>query len=175
MSFLDRFKIQPKYKSADPDVRAAAVAEFGPGPLNEEDAAALLSLAREDVDPRVRRAAAARVDDVGVLAGIATTDADPGIRDEVAGRLAEIALRDNADAATRALAALSDAKQIAAVAKTSPVDSVRTAAVSQLTDGKSLSSVARKAADPRPAALAAERVQDPVELLNIAVKTDHKD
>ena len=57
MSFLDRFKIQPKHKSADPDVRIAGVAELG---ATEEDAAALVALAREDVDARVRRAAAAR-------------------------------------------------------------------------------------------------------------------
>ena len=40
---------------------------------------------------------------------------------------------------------------------------------------KSLSSVARHAADPRTAALAAERIQDPAELLNVATKTEHKD
>src|SRR3954467_15612364 len=175
MSFLDRFKIQPKYKSADPDVRLAAVAEFGPGPLNEEDQAALLALAREDTDARVRRAAIARIEDVGVLAPIAGNDADQGIRDEVLGRLAEVAMRDNPDAAATALAALTDPKQISTVAKTSPLESVRTAAVERLTDVKSLSSVARHATDPRTAALAADRVQDVPELLNIAVKTDHKD
>src|SRR3954453_9518022 len=128
MSFLDRFKIQPKYKSADPDVRVAAVSEFGPGPLNEEDQAALLALAREDTDARVRRAAIARIEDVGVLAQIAANDADQGIREGVLGRLAEVAMRDNADAAGRALAALTDPKQISTVAKTSPLESVRSAA-----------------------------------------------
>jgi hypothetical protein len=175
MSFLDRFKIQPKYKSADPEIRAAAVAEFGPGPLGEEDAAALLALAREDTDARVRRAAIARIGDVGVLAGIAGADADAGIRDEVVARLAGIAGGDDASAALQALGALTDQKQIAAVAKTSPAESVRTAAVERLTDVRSLSSVARHATDARTAALAAERVTDAAELLNIAAKTDHKD
>jgi len=73
MSFLDRFKIQPKHKSADPEIRASSVEELGPG---EEDAAVLLSLAREDPDARVRRAAIARVQDVAVLAAIAGSDAD---------------------------------------------------------------------------------------------------
>ena len=155
MSFLDRFKIQPKYKSADPEVRAAAVAELGPAPLSEEDSAVLLSLAREDADARVRRAAIARIEDVGVLAAIAGSEADPGIREEVIGRLAAVAADDNADAAMRALAALSDPKQISTVAKTAPLDSVRTAAVERLTDVKSLSSVARHATDARTAALAA--------------------
>jgi hypothetical protein len=178
MSFLDRFKIQPKHKSPDPEVRLASVQELGagaPGPLNEEDAAVLLALAREDTDARVRRAAAARIDDVGVLAAIAGTDADEGIREEVLGRLAGIAASGEPAGAAQALGVLTDQKQIATVAKTSPIESVRADAVGRLTDVKLLSSVARHAADARTAALAAERVQDHAELLNIAAKTDHKD
>ena len=53
MSFLDRFKIQPKYKSADPEVRLAAIRELGDGPVTDEDRAAIVALAREDADPRV--------------------------------------------------------------------------------------------------------------------------
>ncbi|HZJ62226.1 MAG TPA: hypothetical protein VFD36_01785, partial [Kofleriaceae bacterium] len=172
MSFLDRFKIQPKHKSADPEVRAASVEELGPG---EEDAATLLSLAREDSDARVRRAAIARLQDVGVLAAIAESDPDPAIREELIARLAGVAVSADAEGAGRALAALTDQKQIANVAKTSPVDTVRAEAVARLTDVKSLSSVARHAADARAASLATERIQDRAELLNIAAKTDHKD
>jgi hypothetical protein len=175
MSFLDRFKIQPKYKSADADVRAQAVAELGAGPLTDEDRAILVALANEDPDPRVRRAAAARIEDVGVLASMATRDADEEIRGELVNRLAGIAAGEDAEAATRALAALTDPKQISTVAKSSPVESVRTAAVARLTDVRSLSSVARHATDARTAGLAADRVEDAAELLNIAVKTDHKD
>jgi hypothetical protein len=174
MSFLDRFKIQPKHKSPDPDVRVAAVQELPGGPLSDEDTAVLVSLAREDVDARVRRAAAARITEVGVLAAIVRGDQDEGIREEVAARLADVAVSDAAEAG-QALATLTDPKQIAAVAKNSPVDSVRADAVRRLTDVKSLSSVARNAADPRTAALAAERVTDPAELLNIAARTEHKD
>src|SRR5688572_16731772 len=101
MSFLDRFKIQPKHKSADPDVRIVGVAELG---ATEEDAAALVALAREDTDARVRRAAAARIENVEVLAGIAARDQDDGIREEVLTRLAAIALGEDAAAAGQALA-----------------------------------------------------------------------
>ena len=53
MSFLDRFKIQPKHKSTDPEVRLAAVpSELGV--RDEEDAAVLVALAREDADARVQ-------------------------------------------------------------------------------------------------------------------------
>ena len=173
MSFLDRFKIQPKYKSADPEQRVAGVAELTDTP---EDAAALVSLAREDADARVRRAALARIQDTGVLADLAASDADASIRGQLVDRLARIAMTsDTAAAALGALAALSDPKQIGTVAKESPVDAVRVEAVGRLTDVKSLSSVARHASDARVAGLAAERVQDPAELLNIAAKTDHKD
>ena len=58
MSFLDRFKIQPKHKSPDPEVRIASVQELT---ATDEDAAVLVALAREDTDARVRRAAAARL------------------------------------------------------------------------------------------------------------------
>jgi hypothetical protein len=172
MSFLDRFKIQPKHKSTDPEIRAASVSELGEG---EEDAAVLLALAREDTDARVRRAAVARIEDVNVLAAIAGSDPDEGIREELLARLGTIAATDAADRALVALGAVIDPKQIANVAKTSPHDSVRTEAVQRLTDVKSLSSVARHAADGRTAVLATERIHDPAELLNVATKTDHKD
>jgi len=173
MSFLDRFKIQPKYRSTDPEQRIAGVGELTD---SAEDAAILVSLAREDADPRVRRAAQARIQDAGVLADLAGSDADPAVRAELIERLAAIAASGTSpDAALRALAALVDQKQIGNVAKTSPLDSVRAAAVDRLTDVKALSSVARHAADARVASLATERVQDGPELLNIAAKTDHKD
>ncbi len=176
MSFLDRFKIQPKYKSADPEVRLAAVREFGEGPVTDDERAAIVALAREDSDARVRRAAAGRIEDVEVLAAIAGADADEGLRAEVLERLGGVAISSTAaDTAIRALAALQDQKQIGNVAKSSPLDAVRAEAVNRLTDLKALSSVARHAADGRVAALAVDRVQDPAELLNIATKTEHKD
>ena len=172
MSFLDRFKLQPKYKSADPEVRIAAVQELGSGP---EDPAVLAAIAREDAEPRVRRAAAARVQEVAVLAALATSDADDGLRSELAERLAELAAGDHADQAAQAVAALTDQRQLADVAQKSPHEAVRLSALTRVTDLKALSAIARKAADPRVAATAVERMQDPAELLNVATKTEHKD
>jgi hypothetical protein len=173
MSFLDRFKIQPKYKSTDPEQRIAGLQELTDTP---EDAGVLVSLARDDADARVRRSALARIEDVAVLADRAAADADASIREELVERLAGIAASSgSADAALRALAALSDPKQIGTVAKSSPVDTIRVEAVGRLNDAKALSSVARHAADGRVATLATERVQDAAELLAIAAKTDHKD
>ena len=172
MSFLDRFKLQPKYKSTDPEVRIAAVQELGSGP---EDPAVLAAIAREDAEPRVRRAAAARVQEVAVLAALATSDADEGLRSELAERLAELAAGDHADQAAQAVAALTDQRQLADVAQKSPHEAVRLSALTRVTDLKALSAIARKAADPRVAATAVERMQDPAELLNVAAKTEHKD
>ena len=67
MSFLDRFKIQPKFKSTDPEVRLEAVREFSEAQATDEERAAIVALAREDADARVRRAAAGRIEDVNVL------------------------------------------------------------------------------------------------------------
>ncbi|MGH9409360.1 MAG: hypothetical protein ACRD1V_07880, partial [Vicinamibacterales bacterium] len=172
MSFLDRFKLQPKYKSADPEIRLAAVEELG---ASEEDLALVAALAREDPDPRVRRAAAARSQDVALLASLAVSDADEALRIEVADRLGSIASSNDAGAAMLAISALSEPKQLSTLAKSALLDAVRLEAVGRLTDLKSLSSVARHADDPKVAAIAVDRVQDPAELLAIAARTDHKD
>jgi hypothetical protein len=172
MSFLDRFKLQPKYRSADPDVRISAVQDLGDGP---DDAALLAAIAREDAEPRVRRAAAARVEEVAVLAALMVSDADEGLRSEISVRLAGVAASDNADGALQAVSALTDQRQLAEVAQRSPHAPIRMEALSRVSDLKALSSIARKGADPRVASAAVDRVQDPAELLNIAVKTDHKD
>ncbi len=63
MGILDRFKTQPKWKSEDPSVRAAGVQEI---PEDEQDL--LASIARDDGDPRVRRAAVSKLGTVAVLA-----------------------------------------------------------------------------------------------------------
>ncbi len=172
MSFLDRFKPQPRHKSPDPDVRLAAIQELGTDP---EDVAALATLAREDTDSRVRRAASARVDNVAVLAAMAVSDPDEGIRAETAERLTGIASGERADAARLALGALRDQKYLAAVARQSPLEPIRTEALGRLTDVKALGSVARQAADARTASLAVERIADAAELINVALKTEHKD
>jgi hypothetical protein len=174
MSFLDRFKLQPRWKHADPAVRAAAVAEM---PDDEEHRGVLEELAQQDEDLRVRRAAAARVSNVAVLVALARSERDEDLRHVLTDRLVEIAIAP-ADAdgdAALALEGLDDQKQLASVAKSSPHETVRTAALGRIHDVKVLSSVARQAADPVTALEAVARVADPAELLNIALKTDHKE
>jgi Domain of Unknown Function (DUF349) len=173
MSFLDRFKLQPKWKHADPAVRAAAVAEV---PDDPEHQATLLELAADE-DVRVRRAALARIDAVEDLVRFAGSERDEDLRRELAERLVAIAIQpaDSDGAAALALEGLNDQKQFAAIARTSPFETVRTAALGRIHDAKLLGGVARQAADPQTAADAVARIADASELVTIALKTDHKD
>src|SRR5689334_25327862 len=82
MGILERLRPQPRWKHSDPTVRAAAVYDLGP-----EEGDVLRALAREDAEARVRRAAAARLDDVSVLGEICRTDPDADVRNEAARQL----------------------------------------------------------------------------------------
>src|SRR3954453_1978054 len=86
MGILERLRPQPRWKHADPAVRAAAVYELGP-----DDREALRALPREDAEARVRRAAVRRLTEVAILADIARTDPDEDVRVEAIRNLAGIA------------------------------------------------------------------------------------
>ncbi len=174
MSFLDRFKTQPKYRNPDPAIRLAGVAEL---PDDAEHWGVIAELAASDEDVRVRRAALERITVVGYLARIARTERDESLRRELAERLIAIAIApaDNDGDAAAALDGLSDQKQFGTVAKSSPHDTVRTAALGKIHDVKVLASVARHAGDGQIALAAVARVTDPAELVAVAAKTDHKD
>jgi hypothetical protein len=174
MSFLDRFKTQPKWRNPDPAIRLAGLAEV---PDDAEHWGVIAELAASDEDVRIRRAAIARIGVVGYLARLARTEKDDALRRELADRLVSVATTPSeADGdAALALDGLSDQKHFAAIAKSSPHDTVRTAALSRIHDAKLLASVARNASDPQTALDALARVTDPVELASVALKTDHKD
>jgi hypothetical protein len=174
MSFLDRLRPQPKWKHADPLVRAAAIAEMS---LDAEHQTILAELAGTDPDEQVRLAAAGRVTSVGELVALSQRETHDEVRRALTDRLVAIACSP-ADAdgdAALALEGLGDQKQLATVAKTSPHATVRTAALGRIHDPKVLSSIARQAADGQTALEAASRVADPAELANIAAKTEHKE
>jgi hypothetical protein len=174
MSFLDRFKMQPRWKHADPAVRAAAVSELTDDPDHQR---ALIELAGSDDDAGVRRAALHRVLSVTDLVGFARSDRDEGIRRELTDRLVALAITPAAAEADAiaALGGVDDQRQLAAVAKASPHQAVRAAALARITDGRTLSHVARHASDAQTALAATERIEDTGELVTIALKTEHKD
>jgi hypothetical protein len=174
MSFLDRFKPQPKYRHPDPAIRLTGIAEL---PDDPEHWGVLAELAASDDDLRVRRAAVNRIDAVGYLARLARTEKDESLRRELAEKLVAIANApaDNDGEAAQALDGVSDQKSFAVIAKSSPHQTVRAAALAKIHDAKMLGSVARHASDPQIALGALTRVTDPAELLAVALKIDHKE
>ena len=174
MSFLDRFKPQPRWKHTDPAVRLEAVPTI---PNDEEHVVVLQELAREDADVQVRRAAGARLTRVEDIVLLAKAEQDEALRREYADRLVAMATAPAPTDAAAALAleGLTDQKQFAAIAKASPHDTVRAAALGRIHETRLLSSVARHATDGQTAADAVARIADSAELLNIASKTEHKD
>jgi hypothetical protein len=174
MSFLDRFRPAPRWKSPDPAIRAAAVSEI---PDGSEHHSVLVELATEDEDARVRRNAGLRLSRATDLVPVVRRERDPELRRELSERLVGIACAaaETDGEAALALEGLEDQRQLATVAESSPHDTVRTAALGRVHDPKALGHVARHAADPQIAAQAAARVVEPGELLNIALKTEHRD
>ncbi len=174
MSFLDRFKPQPRWKHSDPAVRAAAVSEI---PGDAAHKGTIEELAASDEDVRVRTVAIERVADTSFLAGLARVEPDADLRRRITERLVAIAIApagSDADAA-QALEGLDDSRQFSTIAKSSPHATVRAAALARVEDVKALGSIARHADDPQTALEAATRLADPAELLNVALKTEHKD
>ena len=174
MGILERLRPTPRWKHADPSVRAAAVYDIGP-----EETDALRALAREDADARVRRAAVARLDEADVLADVARTDPDEDVRGEAIRGLAGLAAEaDDVTAATgavRQLLALGRTKEVVVVARASTSEAVRQSIVDLLEDQKALGSMSRHASDNRTRLRALARVADPEELLNVALKSEHTD
>jgi hypothetical protein len=152
----------------------AAIYELGP-----EESDVLHALGREDGEARVRRAAAARIDDVLVLGDIAKTDPDEDVRTEAVRGLAGIAAEADNPAlaidAVRQLLSLGRLKEIVLVARESSSAEVRSAVVDALDDQRSLGSISRHALDSVSRLRALGRLTDLEELLNVAVKAEHTD
>ena len=156
-------------------MRAAAVAEI---PDDAEHAATILELAASDEDVRVRRAAASRVEGPADLVQLARTEGDEELRRELTERLVEIAIAagDSDGDAAQALEGLDDHKQLAAIAKLSPHDTVRTAALgsrARRQDARQRRAERRRRDRRRSKPSRALRIG--AELLNVALKTEHKD
>ena len=174
MGILEKLRPQPRWKHADPAVRAAAVYDLGP-----DEGEALRALAREDAEARVRRAAVMRLDDIAVLGDVARTDPDEDVRAEAIRGLAGLAAEsDEAPRATevvRQLLALGRAKEVVVIARENPNPEVRAAVVELIEDPKSLGAVSRHAQDGKTRLRALERLTDPDEILNVALKSEQTD
>ena len=174
MGILEKLRPQPRWKHADPAVRAAAVYELGP-----EEGDALRTLAREDAEARVRRAAVTRLDDASLLGDIARTDPDEEVRADairvLAGLAAEASTVDGALDAVRQLLALGRGKEVVVVARENPTAAVRIAVIDLVEDARSLSAVSRHARDSQTRLHALSRLSDAEEIANVALKSEHTD
>jgi hypothetical protein len=174
MGILEKLRPQPRWKHADPAVRAASVFDLGP-----DEADAVRALAREDAEPRVRRAAVTRLDDVGLLEEIARTDPDEEVRQEAVRGLAGLAAesRDPARAgeAVRALVGLGRTKELVVAARANADPAVRRVIVERIDDQKALAAISRHAPDGATRLHALSRVSDAAELAGVALKSEHTD
>jgi len=158
-------------------VRLAYVEEL---PIDQR--AELAAIAREDEDPRVRRAAVAKLMDPAALASVVSGDADEHVRGKAAEMLRDIALEVfeglAAGDAGAAVDAIDDPKALGHVAKTATSEEVARRALGRVSDARTLGSIARHAAlEPvRGAALAALRDDaDRDEIVAVAMNGDFKD
>jgi hypothetical protein len=174
MGILEKLRPQPRWKHADPAVRAAAVYELGP---DESDT--LRALVREDADPRVRRAAVNRVDDLSVLAEVARTDPDEDVRNDAIRGMAGLAAETDdplrATEAVRHLATLGRTREVVIVARENRDAAIRAAVTDLVDDPRALGSISRHATDAQTRLRALARLADEAELLNVALKSEHTD
>lgn len=174
MGILEKLRPTPRWKHADPAVRAAAVYDLGP-----DDAEALRALAREDAEARVRRAAVSRLDDVSLLGEIARTDPDDDVRADAVRILAGLGA-ETADAARaldvlRQLGAAGRTREVVVIARENPHSEVRHLVIDQLDDARALGSVSRKGPDGPTRLRALARLVDADEIVNVASKAEHTD
>ena len=177
MTLLDRFRAQSPDRHPDPAVRLAYVADI---PL--DDRTTIEAVAREDEDPRVRRAAVGKLLDSSALGSIARDDPDEAVRAAAAAMLRDLAL-DAFEGATEASSleavdALADARTLAQVVKECGREIVALRALSRVSDAHLLGSIARHAALEAARRGGFERLRergDREEILAVAMNGEYKD
>lgn len=177
MTLLDRFRVQPRQKHPDPAVRLEFVAEV---PLAERDL--LSSIAREDEDPRVRRAAVAKLMDPATLGSVARGDQDEGVRSQASAMLRDLALEAFEGVAEsdslEAVDEIGDPRMLAQIARGAEREIVALRALSRVADVRALGSIARHGASEGARLGAFTSLRDRgehAEILAVAMNGEHKD
>jgi hypothetical protein len=174
MGILEKLRSQPKHKHSDPSVRIEGVHEID----HESEGDLIVSLAKDDPDARVRRAAVSRLHDGNVLADIARNESDAAVRDHAVAQLVEQASKHDEQislAAVSALVSLGRERELTIVAKSAGPEATRRAALAGVRDQKALGSIARNAMEPSARLLAVERLTDQAEIEAVAIRGDHAD
>jgi hypothetical protein len=156
-------------------IRLAHVGEI---PLTERELIA--SIARGDEDPRVRRAAVAKLMDPASLGAIARDDQDESVRGQAAAMLRDLAMEAfegvGEGDSLEAVDALTDIRSLSQIAKSAGREIVALRALSRLSDAHILGSIARHAENEAVRRGAFERVRgDRSEVMAIAMNSEHKD
>ena len=177
MTLLDRFRTQARDKHSDPAIRLAFLDEV---PLDDRDTIA--AIAHEDEDPRVRRAAVAKLMMPAALASIARDDRDEAVRAQASSMLRDIALEAFEELgeieALEAVGHMTDPRLVSQVAKGAAREAVALGALSRIDDVHALGSVARHALADAARLHAVGLLQsrgEHAELLAVALNSDFKD
>ncbi|MCC7416357.1 MAG: DUF349 domain-containing protein [Acidobacteria bacterium] len=174
MTLLDRFRTQSRDTHPDPAVRQEFVLE-----LPMDQGSLLAAFARDDEDPRVRKAAVGKLMDPQTLASVARTDRDEGVRAHALGMLRDIALEEfegiGEAESLAAAAVVEDARTLSAIAKGAPREAVARAALARLADARAFGSIARHGTHEAVRREALEAIGDRAEVLNVALNGEFKD
>ena len=172
MKLLDKFRSQPEWRSEDPAVRATAVRDLS----NVDGEQELLNeIAHHDDDPSVRLEAVLRLEDVDALASIARDDGDTTVRSEAEEMLRDLAIEaEDLSSIELGLGAVSNERDLVAVARSARLESVSRVALAKLKDPRALGLVARRATRGEIAKEALSRLDDPAEILAVALNSEDK-
>ncbi|MCI0568944.1 MAG: DUF349 domain-containing protein [Acidobacteria bacterium] len=129
----------------------------------------------QHADPKIRRAAVARLGDPSLLSQLALGDADEEVRRAAWQALQDLALTENLETAMAALETFSEETPLIAVARQAARIEVARAALGRLSSPHALALVAKKGSHPGVRKEALDLLGDPVELGNVALKTEDRD
>ena len=114
MSILSSLRPRPRWRHVDPFVRLVAVDD-----LDDADQDVLASIARNDIDARVRRIAVQKVYDPIVLSELSKDDQDKQVRQKARLLLLDlVTTNSDLDSGIVALDGLREPRDLAAIAKT---------------------------------------------------------
>ena len=145
MALLDRFRTQSGHKNPDAAARLQFVQEL---PLDEREL--LTEVAREDADPRVRRAAVAKLMDPPALAAVAQGRCGRSRCGRRRCRCCATSRSKRSKGSARPRAsprstAIDDPKTLIGIAKNASREATALRALARVTDGHALGSIARHA------------------------------
>ena len=166
MGIADLFK--PKWKHSNAQIRAAAVKDMSP-----EETEELMSIARDDKDPAVRRVAVKKITSPEALLEIASQDPDEGLRrfaeERALAGLVTRTMQGEPETASRSLAMISDDVTLVDIAVNAELPAIRLEAVARLEGQKALGEVARKGTEHAVRLAALELVEDPDTLRSLCL------